>query len=105
MDPSECRVADETVISVDSQGPVHFCVWVSFAEIYNEQIFDLLEPCPIGKGKKRNNLRLGDDKNGNPYIKGKEENYLSLHTSEHFFIQGFWNFTMIICKIVQHIGN
>jgi len=29
-----------------------------------------LEPCPSGKGKKRTTLRLGDDTNGNPYIKG-----------------------------------
>jgi len=45
-------------------------VWVSFAEIYNEQIYDLLEPCPEGKGKKRTTLKLGDDKLGNPYVKG-----------------------------------
>ena len=66
-----CRVADKTTFSVDAQGPINFSVWVSFAEIYNEKIFDLLEPCPTGKGIKRKNLRLGDDKNGNPYIKGQ----------------------------------
>ena len=64
------RVADDTTINVDTQGPVKFSVWVSFAEIYNETIFDLLEPCPTGKGKKRTTLRLGDDSNVNPYIKG-----------------------------------
>ena len=64
------RVTDDTTINVDAQGPVKFAVWVSFAEIYNEVIFDLLEPCPMGKGKKRTTLRLGDDSNGNPYIKG-----------------------------------
>ena len=70
MESDEHRIADDTTVSVDAQGPVNFSVWVSFAEIYNEQIFDLLDPCPTGKGKKRNTLRLGDDKNGNPYIKG-----------------------------------
>ena len=65
------RVVDDTTINVDAQGPVKFSVWVSFAEIYNETIHDLLEPCPMGKGKKRTTLRLGDDSNGNPYIKGR----------------------------------
>ena len=65
------RVVDDTTINVDAQGPVKFSVWVSFAEIYNETIHDLLEPCPMGKGKKRTTLRLGDDTNGNPYVKGR----------------------------------
>ena len=69
-DENFSRVADDTTINVDAQGPVKFSVWVSFAEIYNETIYDLLEPCPQGKGKKRTTLRLGDDSNGNPYIKG-----------------------------------
>jgi hypothetical protein len=48
----------------------HFALWISFAEIYNEQIFDLLDPL-TAKEKKRTVLKLGDDKNGHPYIKGK----------------------------------
>ena len=67
---NDSRVVDDTTIDVEAQGPVKFSVWVSFAEIYNEIIYDLLEPCPMGKGKKRTTLRLGDDTNGNPYIKG-----------------------------------
>lgn len=71
-DEDTSRVADDTTLSVDAQGPVKFSVWISFAEIYNELIFDLLEPCPEGKGKKRPTLKLGDDKNGNPYVKGNQ---------------------------------
>lgn len=48
---------------------VQFALWISFAEIYNEQIFDLLEQMN-DKEKKRTVLKLGDDKNGRPYIKG-----------------------------------
>lgn len=47
-----------------------FALWISFAEVYNEQIFDLLEPLNV-KEKKRTVLKLGEDKNGQPYIKGK----------------------------------
>ena len=60
-------------ISLDSDLEIEsgeqFAVWISFAEIYNEQIFDLLEPFNP-KEKKRTVLKLGDDKNGHPYIKG-----------------------------------
>ena len=77
MDAEEnvSRITDDTTIDVEAQGPVKFSVWVSFAEIYNETIYDLLEPCPMGKGKKRTTLRLGDDTNGNPYIKGDQKVY------------------------------
>ncbi|KAJ7363560.1 hypothetical protein OS493_009719 [Desmophyllum pertusum] len=49
MDENISRVADDTTINVDAQGP----------------------------GKKRTTLRLGDDTNGNPYIKGLREIYVS----------------------------
>jgi len=67
------RVSDGTVLDTQSQGPVRFSIWVSFAEIYNEYIYDLLDPTPSGKGKKRPVLKLGDDKKGNPYVKGLKE--------------------------------
>lgn len=58
------------VIDLFVDDSAQFALWISFAEIYNEQIFDLLEPVPSEKEKKRTVLKLGDDKNGNPYIKG-----------------------------------
>ena len=64
------RICDGTVLDTVSQGPVKFSIWVSFAEIYNEYVYDLLDPTPPGKGKKRPVLKLGDDKKGNPYVKG-----------------------------------
>ncbi|XP_038627149.1 kinesin-like protein KIF20A [Tachyglossus aculeatus] len=44
---------------------VRFSVWVSFFEIYNELIYDLLEL----PGHKRQTLRLCEDHKGNPYVK------------------------------------
>lgn len=41
-------------------------VWVSFIEIYNESIFDLLQSVKSN----RTRLSLGEDKNGKVYIKG-----------------------------------
>ena len=66
----ENRVREETAVSVTDQGQVQFSVWVSFAEIYNEQIFDLLVPIPKNKNGRRPVLSIQDDKNGSPYIKG-----------------------------------
>ena len=76
VDKNISRVVDDNTIKVDAQGPVKFSVWVSFAEIYNETIYDLLEPCPPGKDEKRTTLRLGNDTNGNHYIKGGLTHFL-----------------------------
>ncbi|XP_025996420.1 kinesin-like protein KIF20B [Solenopsis invicta] len=45
----------------------HYSVWISFAEIYNEIVYDLLSSeCQ----KKRIPLKLGADSNGRAFIKG-----------------------------------
>lgn len=66
----ENRIREETAVNVEDQGQIKFLIWVSFAEIYNEQIFDLLEPLPKKKNARRPVLKLSDDKHGSPYIKG-----------------------------------
>ncbi|KAI5622519.1 kinesin-like protein KIF20A, partial [Silurus asotus] len=48
---------------------VQFSIWVSFYEIYNEFVYDLLEPPTCLQTQKRNTLRLSDDKHGNVYVK------------------------------------
>ncbi|XP_052285989.1 kinesin-like protein KIF20B isoform X2 [Dreissena polymorpha] len=65
----EQRVREEGKVSVDEQGQVKFSVWVSFAEIYNEQIYDLLVPIAKKKNARRPCLKLSEDKHGSPYIK------------------------------------
>lgn len=50
---------------------MQFSVWVSFYEIYNEFLYDLLDISPSLQPRKRVTLRLSDDKQGNPYVKGK----------------------------------
>lgn len=49
---------------------VQFSIWVSFFEIYNEFLYDLLDASPSLQSRKRITLRLSDDKQGNPYVKG-----------------------------------
>ncbi|XP_054893603.1 kinesin-like protein KIF20A [Poeciliopsis prolifica] len=44
----------------------HFALWVAFFEIYNECVYDLLQP---SQSKKRSSLRVCDDGSGNAYVK------------------------------------
>ena len=64
------RKREEATIEVASQGHVRFSVWVSFAEIYQEQIYDLLVPVPKKKLSRRVMLQLREDRQGQPYVKG-----------------------------------
>ncbi|NXD76376.1 KI20A protein, partial [Halcyon senegalensis] len=63
------RWADLDRISLTNTEDVQFSIWVSFFEIYNELIYDLLEPALPGQNRKRQTLRLCEDQTGNPYVK------------------------------------
>ncbi|NWU90876.1 KI20A protein, partial [Upupa epops] len=60
---------DSYSVSLSHMGDVQFSIWVSFFEIYNELIYDLLEPVLPGQNRKRQTLRLCEDQTGNPYVK------------------------------------
>ncbi|KAJ8281862.1 hypothetical protein COCON_G00043810 [Conger conger] len=55
--------------NIPEEEGVRFSVWVSFFEIYNEFLYDLLEAPPTPPSRKRATLRLSDDRHGNPYVK------------------------------------
>ncbi|XP_028324681.1 kinesin-like protein KIF20B [Gouania willdenowi] len=59
-------IEDRIVLHVDPN--TTFSVWVSFYEIYNENIHDLLEAVP-GGALRRTGLRLSQDIKGNAYVK------------------------------------
>ena len=56
---------------------IQYSVWISFAEIYNENIYDMLEKIPDVKRKgdkpRKFPLKLAEDKDGAVYIKGLKE--------------------------------
>lgn len=62
-------ITAEDRITLDVERHTKFSVWVSFCEIYNENIHDLLEPLPIGTPR-RTILRLSQDVKGNAFVKG-----------------------------------
>ncbi|XP_059837131.1 kinesin-like protein KIF20A [Hypanus sabinus] len=56
-------------MSLVDQKQQRFSVWVSFCEIYNEYVYDLLDPMPTSRNQKRQNLRVCEDQKGNSYVK------------------------------------
>lgn len=89
------RVREETAVDVADQGRIRFSVWVSFAEIYNEQIFDLLEPMPRKNNARRPVLKLSEDRRGSPYIKGDIPTLYSLCRS----YTNLWNLSRLKPKL------
>ncbi|XP_075934477.1 kinesin-like protein KIF20B [Anarhichas minor] len=81
-DSTGTGVSEEDSFCLDVDSNVRFSVWVSFCEIYNDNIHDLLEQVPSGHHK-RTVLRLSQDVKGNSFIKdlrwvqvnGSEEAY------------------------------
>lgn len=62
------RWAQPDTAPVSVPADIRFSIWISFFEIYNELLYDLLEP--PSQQRKRQTLRLCEDQNGNPYVKG-----------------------------------
>ncbi|KAJ8376679.1 hypothetical protein SKAU_G00072590 [Synaphobranchus kaupii] len=63
---------DQTVDSTETASDkerYQFSMWVSFYEIYNEAVYDLLQPIASGKNKKRSALRVCEDSTGNSYVR------------------------------------
>uniref|UniRef100_UPI0037E872B7 kinesin-like protein KIF20A n=1 Tax=Semicossyphus pulcher TaxID=241346 RepID=UPI0037E872B7 len=62
---------DQTALACNpaEAGSTQFALWVAFFEIYNECVYDLLQPSLCCKSKKRASLRVCDDGAGNAYVK------------------------------------
>ncbi|XP_032281248.1 kinesin-like protein KIF20A [Halichoerus grypus] len=67
LDEMSHRWAQPDTAPVSVPADIRFSVWISFFEIYNELLYDLLEP--PSQQRKRQTLRLCEDQNGNPYVK------------------------------------
>ncbi|MGH0149666.1 UNVERIFIED_CONTAM: hypothetical protein FKN15_015785 [Acipenser sinensis] len=76
--------------SLSGGEPFQFAVWVSFCEIYNEYVYDLMEPLPTSRNHKRNALRVCEDHSGNSYV--RDLKWINIFNTEE------------ACKILK-IGN
>ncbi|NXM72562.1 KI20A protein, partial [Serilophus lunatus] len=66
------------------------CVWISFCEIYNEYVYDLLNVLSTSKTQRRRVLRICEDQEGSSYI--KDLKWINVQSTEE------------ACKILN-IGN
>jgi hypothetical protein len=88
-------------VNIEGKGS-SFSTWISFAELYNENVFDLLEPIGTGRQKRRN-LALGVDNKGQVYIKGKTfvikmlERFVAYCLHGDSYLQYFFLF-MFVCE-------
>lgn len=62
-------LSNDSPVDVPSDSDVVYGVWVSFAEVYNECVFDLLDPI-VTRGRKRVPLRMAQDSEGIAFIRG-----------------------------------
>ncbi|XP_032366714.1 kinesin-like protein KIF20A isoform X2 [Etheostoma spectabile] len=71
LESSSSLFYDQTVVAGNrtEAGSSQFALWVAFLEIYNEHVYDLLQPSLCSKSKKRAALRVCDDGAGNAYVK------------------------------------
>ena len=75
------RLRDTNIVksaqNTEEAADIQYSVWISFAEIYNENIYDMLEKIPDVKRKgdkpRKIPLKLAEDKDGAVYIKGLKE--------------------------------
>ena len=71
------RVRETALVTLSSTSKLHYSIWVSFAEVYNENCYDLLEKLPEVKRKgdkpRRIPLKIAEDRGGNVYIRGLKE--------------------------------
>ncbi|NWQ76977.1 KI20A protein, partial [Columbina picui] len=95
------EVSDQILPSENNVGPLDMyrtkihqrtqaSVWISFCEIYNEYVYDLLNVLSTSKPQKRRVLRICEDQGGNSYI--KDLKWINIQSTEE------------ACKILK-IGN
>uniref|UniRef100_A0A8C7XMG4 Kinesin motor domain-containing protein n=1 Tax=Oryzias sinensis TaxID=183150 RepID=A0A8C7XMG4_9TELE len=79
---SDSSVSEPDSFCLDVSSNVSFSVWVSFCEIYNESIHDLLEQLPA-LNQRRTVLRLSQDVKGNSFI--KDLRWVQVNSSEEAY--------------------
>ncbi|EHB06150.1 Kinesin-like protein KIF20A [Heterocephalus glaber] len=78
LDETSHQWAQPDTIPISVPADIRFSIWISFFEIYNELLYDLLEP--PSQQRKRQTLRLCEDQNGNPYV--KDLNWIHVQDAE-----------------------
>lgn len=88
---------DGSTLELEDSGDVCYSVWISFAEVYNEFIYDLLGEGPKTRSH-RSSLKLAEDRNHNHFIKGKL-------TYLHHSICGYTFYTRVLSRSAGGEGS
>ena len=95
---------DDSSIELEDCDNQQFSLWVSFAEIYNEFIYDLLVEPPT-KARARTCLKIREDKNSNQFIKGMPVCFLFVYACiTHTFYTHTWHHMLYVFLPVLHSG-
>lgn len=79
------------ILVINIEPGYRYSVWMSYLEIYNERIFDLLDEQVVDPTKKEI-LKLKEDKAGHVFVKGLKEVHVKNAEEGHDLLQkGFKN--------------
>ncbi|KAI4881028.1 hypothetical protein NFI96_021796 [Prochilodus magdalenae] len=73
------HTVDSAEVAVDDVPSLH-SLWVAYYEIYNEHVYDLLQPTLANKTKRRPALRVCEDSAGNSYV--RDLRWVNIQTTE-----------------------
>ncbi|XP_036453577.1 kinesin-like protein KIF20A [Colossoma macropomum] len=73
------HTVDSTEVAVDDVQSL-YSLWVAYYEIYNEHVYDLLQPALTNKTKRRPALRVCEDSTGNSYV--RDLRWVNVQTTE-----------------------
>jgi len=94
---SSSATTDESYASLPDKATV-YSIWVSFAEVYNERVYDLFDSVTNAR-RRRRELKIFQDKQGHVYIKGTIQiqlSYLSIVFLIISFLLKIWRSVMWI---------
>ncbi|KAI5709886.1 hypothetical protein M8J75_003937 [Diaphorina citri] len=74
---------EHSAFSLTHLAGYHISVWISFYEVYNENVFDLLDVANLKPPKKKTILKIGRDQNQDVYI--KDLTYVNVHSCEEAY--------------------
>uniref|UniRef100_T1JH64 Kinesin-like protein n=1 Tax=Strigamia maritima TaxID=126957 RepID=T1JH64_STRMM len=99
----DARIHEECKVSIPDIDNFAYSIWISFAEIYNEFVYDLFQPLSATRSKKRVCLKLSDDKNGNVFVKGLQRIHVSsANEAMKLMIVGTKNLRFAATKLNQN---
>nr|XP_033799404.1 kinesin-like protein KIF20B isoform X2 [Geotrypetes seraphini]XP_033799406.1 kinesin-like protein KIF20B isoform X2 [Geotrypetes seraphini]XP_033799407.1 kinesin-like protein KIF20B isoform X2 [Geotrypetes seraphini]XP_033799408.1 kinesin-like protein KIF20B isoform X2 [Geotrypetes seraphini] len=101
----EEHVKETDQFGFGAENSVKFSIWISFCEIYNECIYDLLDPISSDKLNKRKTLRLAQDIKGCSFIKDLQWIQVSNSKEAHKLLNLGKKYQSIACTKLNSVSS